>query len=303
MPICVECKRETPRDEMYGVVPDLRCAGCAGKRRTVYAPSPRPIIRMDGTVTRLLLVVAALLYLAKFVPLSRLFPEAEGTVFEYLAAFPPMIWNGQIWRLVTSCFLHGGFIHLLFNGMAMWNLGPVLEGHMGRARYLGFVLLIGGASIATEVAVQAATTIGLSGIVFGMFGYLYALRRKRDFAAAMLSPQVIQSFVFMFLLCILLSASGTLPVGNWAHGSGLALGWLFGFGVLHRQQAVMIALAILMSLSLWSMAIYMPWNADFCIFRAAQSLEQGDAEGYQAWMLRSRQAVVPAKWFDPAEAP
>jgi membrane associated rhomboid family serine protease len=301
MPICVECGKETPRDDMYGVGQDLRCPVCAGKRRTVYTQPRQRTLKVDGWVTWSLLVVAAALFMSRSVPLSTFIPGAEGTVQTRLASFPPAIWDGEIWRLITSCFLHGDFLHILFNGLALWRLGPVIEAAMGRWLYLGFVLLLGGASIGTEVAVHATTTIGLSGVVFGLFGYLYALRRTKDFAAAILTPQVVQSFVFMFFLCILLDASGSMAIGNWAHGSGAALGWLFGFASQHRLRITMIALTILVAISLITLPFYMPWNADFCLFRAYQSAQRGDEAGFSHWTERATKAPFPAKLFAPIE--
>jgi rhomboid protease GluP len=47
------------------------------------------------------------------------------------AKFAPLIGLGQIWRLVTANYLHGGIIHLLFNSIALMNLGPLIESAFG----------------------------------------------------------------------------------------------------------------------------------------------------------------------------
>lgn len=51
--------------------------------------------------------------------------------------------NAQIWRLIGFQFLHGSMAHLLFNMLALFFFGPLVERHLGRKRYLAFYLLCG----------------------------------------------------------------------------------------------------------------------------------------------------------------
>jgi len=84
--------------------------------------------------------------------------------------------EGEYWRLLTALFLHGGFIHLLFNVFALYVLGPPLERSIGTMRFVVCYLISGLASGAGVVAltiiglVQPAQLIGASGSIMGIVG-------------------------------------------------------------------------------------------------------------------------------------
>jgi GlpG protein len=69
-------------------------------------------------------------------------------------------------------FLHFSPLHLLFNMMWLKDLGGVIEVRRGRWRYLGLVLLIAGISNLAQGIVSGPFFGGMSGVVFGLFGYI-----------------------------------------------------------------------------------------------------------------------------------
>lgn len=87
--------------------------------------------------------------------------------------------RGQYWRLAAAMFLHFGFLHLLFNMYALWNLGPPLESLLGPLRYLLLYLLSGLAgNLLTwyrETRTRETISAGASGAVFGLLGAYLAL--------------------------------------------------------------------------------------------------------------------------------
>lgn len=91
-----------------------------------------------------------------------------------------LVAQGEVWRVFTSGFLHGGVIHLLFNMLILFQLGSVLEGRLGRARYLGlYVLAIAGGSMGAMIAQPPTTAaLGASGGVFGLMGAIVALSKR-----------------------------------------------------------------------------------------------------------------------------
>ena len=89
-------------------------------------------------------------------------------------AFYPGVAEGGWWQLLTSAFTHVDVLHIGFNMVALWFLGPQLERYFGRGRYLALYLLSG---LAGSVAVYWLTgtgtsTLGASGAVFGLLGAL-----------------------------------------------------------------------------------------------------------------------------------
>jgi len=88
--------------------------------------------------------------------------------------------RGEWWRVVSSGFLHGSIIHLLFNMLVLFQLGSAVEARLGRARFLAIYLLsLVGGSIGT-LLLQAPTqaALGASGAVFGLMGAVVVMPRR-----------------------------------------------------------------------------------------------------------------------------
>ncbi|MGQ0743725.1 MAG: rhomboid family intramembrane serine protease [Acidimicrobiales bacterium] len=83
----------------------------------------------------------------------------------------PAVAAGQWWRLITSGFIHFGFMHLAFNMAALYRFGQELETAFGRVPFaaLYFASLLAG-SFGALVTAPDALTGGASGAVFGLFG-------------------------------------------------------------------------------------------------------------------------------------
>jgi GlpG protein len=303
MPTCVECGVEAPRESMFGAAGDLRCPQCADRRRQVYAPPVRRRLRVDGHVTKAILAAAVLAFLGDWAipgfnnPND---PERIPTPYELLGAQPLQVWDGEVWRLATSSLIHGGVLHLLFNGYWLWRFGPPIEAWMGRLLYVPFVALLASTSAAAEMLADPSSSIGLSGVVYGMFGLLFALRKQKDFAAALMDPSTVQLMIGWFFLCILLTASDLMPIANFAHAGGAALGYVFGRGWLQRSRIPLTAAVVAAALCVTAAATYMPWDYSFCKFRAYKSFLANDHEGVRLWQQRAAKAWNSQ---DPAPRP
>jgi membrane associated rhomboid family serine protease len=87
------------------------------------------------------------------------------------------------WTPLTSMFLHGGWLHLLGNGLFLWIFGNNVEDSMGRGRFVLFYLLCGAAAAALQVAISPASPVpmvGASGAIAGVLGaYLVLYPRVR----------------------------------------------------------------------------------------------------------------------------
>jgi membrane associated rhomboid family serine protease len=82
--------------------------------------------------------------------------------------------DGAVWQPFTSMFTHEEFMHLAFNMLALWFLGPQLERIVGRARFLTLYLLSGltGSAVVLWLSAPMSSTLGASGAVFGLMGGL-----------------------------------------------------------------------------------------------------------------------------------
>lgn len=255
MPKCHDCGKETPRENMFGVDPDLRCSACAQRRRSRLTPRREFFANAPPIWSYGLILLAATTYAAER------HPEVERAIMLWM--IPDRIWDGEIWRLVTTILPHGGLLHLFFNCVAIGMLGPAVEGRYGSARFLGLIIVLALAANSFSFLINPVAALGLSGVAYGLFGFLWALRRHKDFAAEVIQPAVVKSFMGWFVLCFILTYAGGLRVANWAHAGGLISGWLLGKCVLLRRPVFGVALVVAVTMMLVMLTTYMPWNRNY----------------------------------------
>jgi len=90
------------------------------------------------------------------------------------STIPADIVAGRHWiTLLTSMFMHAGWMHIVGNMVFLWAFGPEIETAMGPLRYLAFYLLSGLTASLTQVAVMSHSTVpnlGASGAIAGVMG-------------------------------------------------------------------------------------------------------------------------------------
>ena len=143
----------------------------------------------------------------------------------------PEVLQGQIWRLVTPILMHGSFLHIFFNLWWLKDLGGVLEWRLGWRPVSILVMVIATGSNLAQYYVSGPAFLGISGVVFGLLGFIW-MKGKHDPNFGIQLPQVV---VFMMLLWLVLGYTGTLERGvglriaNTAHSAGLVMGMLCAF--------------------------------------------------------------------------
>lgn len=153
--------------------------------------------------------------LGKLVPL--LISEYRGNSWEQLIE----IHNGQYWRLLSPILVHFGLLHLLFNMMWLWDLGGVIESRWSSLELGILVVVIGISSNLVQYLMQGALFGGMSGVVYGLLGYLYVLGRLRPDLGLQVPPQIMAFMMIWFALCWTGMLGG---IANWAHTAGLLAG-------------------------------------------------------------------------------
>lgn len=159
------------------------------------------------------------------------------------------IWSGvrswQLWRLVTPILLHFSIAHLVFNVWCLFDEGGQIEDRRGPFFFLLLVLALAIPSNIAQAIVAGPNFGGLSGVIFGLFGYLLMKVNYDNSAGYVLSKQTIFLSVVFLSLCIVKdyppfnSLLGGLlpPVANTAHLVGLAMGMAIGYApVLLRRK-------------------------------------------------------------------
>ncbi|MEX2015121.1 MAG: rhomboid family intramembrane serine protease, partial [Candidatus Hydrogenedentales bacterium] len=184
-----------------------------------------------------------------------LFARPEVTVVagrEFLS-FPSngfeQIARGQVWRLVTPIFIHFGYTHIIFNMWVLYVFGSQVEDRLGTLRLALLVLLIAAASnmgqyLYSEYATTssfAANFGGMSGVNYGLFGFVWIKSRYQPALGLRVSPFTVFILFAWFFLGIL----GEFPdsasmvfnfiprnIANAAHGIGLLMGVLLAYAPL-----------------------------------------------------------------------
>lgn len=144
------------------------------------------------------------------------------------------IYGGQVWRFVTYQFLHGGFMHVLFNMIGLYFFGPMLEQWWGSKRFLAFYLLCGVAGalpmfLLVLIGVMPAQVglVGASGAIYGVLigaATLYPNQQVQLLIPPI--PMKLRTMAYVFLGISFLSVlAGSNDGGNAAHLAGAALGF------------------------------------------------------------------------------
>jgi rhomboid protease GluP len=175
-------------------------------------------------------------------PSGRGSPMAEGMkLARWGSNAGPLTLGGQWWRLVTSMFLHGGLLHIMFNMFALWQVGRLVERMFGSARFLGLYMIAGVCgSLASVMWNPHVNSVGASGAIFGIIGGLLAFIRRPDSGVPPTIVKDLRGSLSGFLLFNIAAGLVYPHTDNAAHIGGLVGGYLAGHLLarsLHVPQA------------------------------------------------------------------
>jgi membrane associated rhomboid family serine protease len=154
--------------------------------------------------------------------------------------------------LLSSMFLHGGWMHIIGNMWSLWIFGDNVEDRLGRGGFLGFYCVSGLAAGVLHIITNPTSrvpTVGASGAIAGVMGaylLLYPRATVITLVPIFFLFQVIELPAVLFLglwfLTNLFSGLGTLVtqahatgVAWWAHIGGFAVGIMWAFPLRQRS--------------------------------------------------------------------
>jgi GlpG protein len=135
--------------------------------------------------------------------------------------------SGQLWRLITPIFLHFNLLHILFNCMWLHSLGSQIEKKKGTKFFITFILCTAIVSNLSQFLITGPAFGGMSGVVYGLFGYVWIKSRLDPGDGFYIDPVVAMIMLGFFLVCFTGAFGG---VANWAHAGGLIVGLGWGYG-------------------------------------------------------------------------
>ncbi|MCA0328598.1 MAG: rhomboid family intramembrane serine protease [Actinobacteria bacterium] len=209
---CTRCERPICPDCMISAAVGFQCPECVAEGNA----SVRPVRSRLGAkvptkpyVTYTLIGLCALLFAGQTL---NAFTDSSFTMWPVFVAG-----NDEYYRLLTSMFLHGSILHIGFNMLVLYSLGPALENLLGHVRFAALYVIAGlGGSVAsfwfTDFRVQS---LGASGAIFGLFGAWVVIGRRLNIPIQQILGLIAINIVIGFLV----------PNVDWrAHLGGLVTG-------------------------------------------------------------------------------
>lgn len=221
---CPECVREG-RASAPRVKSPLRAAFSAG--------SSKPV------VTWTIIAVSLVLFGLQNIP-------GVGGVVNSYGIYRPALTEALPWTMLTSIFLHGSILHILFNMYSLFIIGPPLEQMLGRGRFIALYLISGfGGSVAVLLLSPAGGVLGASGAIFGLFAAFFVIQRRFGGTNVQLLIIIGLNLVIGFVL----------PGVSWqAHVGGLiagaAVAFVFTRTRRHDQRNTQILMVSLVGVAL-----------------------------------------------------
>jgi membrane associated rhomboid family serine protease len=178
---CSNCGRPICPDCMTTTSVGMRCPECSREKTRVVRGTG-----VGGTPTLTYILIGINVAVALGSSLSGANAGTGlggGTVINDGALSRATIHDGDFWRLLTSGFIHAGFLHLAFNMYVLYVLGTMLEPAVGRVRFgaIYLVSLLAGAFGALLLQPNGFT-VGASGAIFGLAGAAVVILRSRGIA-------------------------------------------------------------------------------------------------------------------------
>lgn len=143
--------------------------------------------------------------------------------------------HGQLWRVFTPMFVHWNILHLLFNMFWLRDLGGMIEIKRGTWQLAWLVIMCALLAHVGEYFWSGVSAFGgMSGVVYGLFGYVWIKDRFEPHLGLGISPQASMIMIGWLIICML-NYMGN--VANAAHVVGMLTGAAVAYmPYLYRQK-------------------------------------------------------------------
>jgi GlpG protein len=148
------------------------------------------------------------------------------------------------------------------------------------------MLFLGAAivSSAAQLSVSGQTGIGMSGVLYAMFGFMWVARRRYPVFSAVVTQRIAAIFLVWLILCLALAKFADWQIGNAAHFGGLLFGALSGLAVVDgRRSAVPRVAAAALVLGSIASIFWCPWSFEWVASRAYAAHVREDYRAAVSW--------------------
>lgn len=173
-------------------------------------------------VTYLIMLICILMYVLV------VFMGASNKAYLLLGAnLKALVKSGQIYRLITYAFLHGGLVHLIANMYSLYIIGSQIENNYGKLKFI-FIYLVSALTGGLLSAIfNNNISIGASGAIFGLLGALvYFVFHFRLYLSDALKTRIVPVILINLLIGFMVT-----DIDNACHIGGLIGGYLAAMAV------------------------------------------------------------------------
>jgi len=236
--LCPNCRRLINRDEPVCPYCGLSRPGSGWKMLI-----PSNLLGSPADMIRIIIYVNAAFYILALLlnprglglsanPLAFLSPSGESLLLLGATGTLPIERLHGWWTLVSASYLHGGLLHIVFNMLALRQLGIFVLNEYGLHRFFVIYTLTGIAGFYLSYLAGVPLTIGASAGVCGLIGAtLYYGKSRGGFYGEALYRQVMGWVMGLILFGFMIPG-----INNWAHGGGIVSGVLLGFLLGYRER-------------------------------------------------------------------
>ncbi len=185
-------------------------------------------------VIKNLLIINGVVFFLQLLMQGLTFQGVPGVYYlDHWFALNPLGYNFQIWQLITYQFMHGSFMHILFNMFALWMFGIEIENMWGSQKFLIFYLLCGVAAGVSQLVFpplfneQLAPTIGASGAIFGVLIAFAMVFPNRLIFLYFFIPIKAKYLIIGYILLELYAVPQGGSVAHLAHLGGALAGFIY----------------------------------------------------------------------------
>ena len=183
----------------------------------------------QSLTTSLIVLISGSFLLSQY-----LFPNLQSQLAlfyggNYSNGYFPGVSTGQWYRLLTVALTHAGWLHLIFNMLALYSIGTPIEVFLGRVRYSIIFLgsLIAASLASLYFGPHNIYAVGASGAIYGLFGSLFVIGKKSGANYQNITGVIIVNLFITF----------TVPGIDWrAHLGGLVAGVLITYPLIFRRR-------------------------------------------------------------------
>lgn len=196
------------------------------------------------------------------------------------------IYNFQYWGIITNSFVHYEYGNFILNTIGLLLLGSYVERRIGSKKFFIFGLIASTISSAFQLAFSDDAGIGLSGVNYALFGYIFT-KTFIDIRFRIVTKNVALVVMLMFIpFCEYMNRFGSWNVASIALFFGFAVGGLVAFLDSQYSKIVKISLASLLIFSAVSV-VYTPWSAQWNCAKGISWHEKGETEKAKEYYLNA----------------